>query len=149
MIATKLWECTGTPKPTLHVATPDLHNEDLQTKRQVLSDVAWTFDVLGWFSPVTIKLEILLQSIWWLHLEWNQTLPEDLVHIWKSWRAQLPNLTSHPIPRAIIWLMQVQSTSELCMRTPLPPQHWSQPRPKWHHCLHSPYPSWNFVELSS
>ena len=89
----------NTQTDTLHVATPDLCNDDLPTKRQVLSDVARTFDVLGWFSPVTIKLKILLQSIWRLHLEWDQTLPEDLVQIWKSWRAQLPKLTSHPIPR--------------------------------------------------
>ena len=34
------------------------------TKRIVVSDVAKIFDVLGWFSPVTIKMKILLQRLW-------------------------------------------------------------------------------------
>ena len=89
----------NTESDTLHVATPELSSDDLPTKRQVLSDVARTFDVLGWFSPVTIQLKILLQDIWRLGLDWDQQLPEELACTWRNWRDKLPDLTSHPIPR--------------------------------------------------
>ncbi len=49
-----------TTTDTLHVATPQLDANGRPTKRQVLSDVARTFDILGWFTPVTISLKILL-----------------------------------------------------------------------------------------
>ena len=52
-----------TTTDTLHVATPQLDANDKPTKRQVLSDVARTFDILGLFTPVTISLKILLQQI--------------------------------------------------------------------------------------
>jgi len=55
-----------TASDTLHVATPELQVTDSPTKRQVMSDIARTFDALGWFSQVTIALKILLQRIWHL-----------------------------------------------------------------------------------
>ena len=38
-----------------------LQETDNMTKRALVSDIAKTFDVLGWFSPSTIKAKILLQ----------------------------------------------------------------------------------------
>ena len=84
---------------SLHVATPVLNETNVPTKRQVLSDVARTFDVLGWFSPVTVFLKILLQRVWHLGLEWDQLLPPELAEIWKTWRGELASLTAFPIPR--------------------------------------------------
>ena len=40
---------------------PPIHN---LTKRMLVSDIAKTFDVLGWFSPTIIKMKILLQRLW-------------------------------------------------------------------------------------
>ena len=34
------------------------------TKRILVSDIAKTFNVLGWFSPAIIKVKILLQQLW-------------------------------------------------------------------------------------
>ena len=34
------------------------------TKRALVSDIARTYDVLGWFAPVIIKAKILLQAVW-------------------------------------------------------------------------------------
>ena len=45
-----------TAKDIFHVATPKLEDSATPTKRQVLSDVAKTFDALGFFSPVTVTL---------------------------------------------------------------------------------------------
>ena len=43
--------------------TPVLQNHDQPTKRQISSDVAKTFDVLGWFAPPIIMSKILLQRL--------------------------------------------------------------------------------------
>ncbi len=88
-----------TATDTLHVATPQLCKTDIPTKRQVLSDVARTFDVLGWYTPATISLKILLQRIWQMGLEWDEALPQDLCNTWKLWREELPLITEHSLSR--------------------------------------------------
>ena len=42
---------------------------DCVTKRVLVSDVAKTFDVLGWFSPTIIKMKILMQRLWELKID--------------------------------------------------------------------------------
>ena len=87
---------------TLHVATPQLDAGATPTKRQVLSDMARIFYVLGLFTPVTITWKILLQKVWLLGLDWDDMLPSELVEIWRSWRQQLTCITSHPVPRTYV-----------------------------------------------
>ena len=43
-----------TKKDSLHVSTPILAAGDKPTKRKIASDMAKTFDLLGWFAPCTI-----------------------------------------------------------------------------------------------
>ena len=45
------------------------------TKRVLVSDVAKTFNVLGWFSPTTIKVKILLQRLWEQKVGWDDLVP--------------------------------------------------------------------------
>ena len=42
----------------------------------IVSDVAKVFDVLGWFSPVTIEMKILLQRLWEIKLDWDDPIPD-------------------------------------------------------------------------
>ena len=44
------------------------------TKRALISDVAKTYDVLGWFSPTMIKVKILFQQLWELNVGWDDTV---------------------------------------------------------------------------
>ena len=60
------------------------------TKRLLVSDVAKTFDVLGWFSPTT---KILLQQLWEAKLGWDDTVPPPLCDTWLQWRSKLKLLT--------------------------------------------------------
>ena len=69
------------------------------TKRGLISDVAKTYDVLGWFAPVTIKVKILFQRLWELKLEWDDPVPEWVRASWHKWRTELPLLSYHHIPR--------------------------------------------------
>jgi len=69
------------------------------TKRALVSDVAKTYDVLGWFSPTIIKVKILLQRLWELKIDWDDPIPQSIHDAWSQWRAELSLLSSHRIPR--------------------------------------------------
>ena len=87
-----------TKKGTLHVSTPTLIANDNPTKRRIASDVAKTFDLLGWFAPCTIVVNVMLQDLWKLKLAWDDQVPDSIAQAWKDWRRELPLITSHPIP---------------------------------------------------
>ena len=89
----------NTAADTLHVATPQLEDNSSSTKRQVASDLARTFDILGWFAPSTVNAKAVMQRLWQLGLNWDEQVPPDIEDIWKTWRNQLPFLTRHPMPR--------------------------------------------------
>ena len=69
------------------------------TKRVLVSDIAKTFDVLGWFSPAIIKIKILLQQLWELKVGWDDLIPQQVHDAWLQWRSELKLLSSKHIPR--------------------------------------------------
>ena len=64
-----------------------------------MSDIAKTFDVLGWFSPSFITIKILLQWIRGLKIRWDAPLPFSIKDTWLQWRSELELLTEKHIPR--------------------------------------------------
>ena len=69
------------------------------TKRSLVSDIAKTFDALGWFSPAVIKIKILLQRVWEQKVDWDDTVPKSIQEIWFRWRSELKLLSTKSIPR--------------------------------------------------
>ena len=69
------------------------------TKRGLASDVAKTFDILGWFAPATITVKILLQRLWEEKLGWDDPVPRHIKDVWSKWRSELPDLSQKHIPR--------------------------------------------------
>ncbi len=69
------------------------------TKRGLVSDVAKTFDVLGWFSPSTIKVKILMQLLWECKVDWDDPVPSHIQDAWTQWREELPLLSQKHVPR--------------------------------------------------
>ena len=69
------------------------------TKRLLVSDIAKTFDVLGWFAPSIIKAKILLQRLWEQKVDWDDTIPQSIRDAWLQWRSELNKLTVMNIPR--------------------------------------------------
>ncbi len=55
------------------------------TKQILVSDVAKTFDVLGWFSPTIIKIKILLQQLWEQKVNWDDVVPPAIQEVWFRW----------------------------------------------------------------
>jgi len=51
--------------------------EEVVTKRSILTQTARLFDSLGWLTPVSILAKITIQSTWLLRLEWDTPLPEN------------------------------------------------------------------------
>ena len=72
---------------------------DLLTKRLLTSDIAKTFDVLGWFSPSTIKAKILLQKLWEQKVDWDDAVPQTVLEVWQRWRSELTLLSNKTLPR--------------------------------------------------
>ena len=77
----------------------NLPTVDVVTKRVLVSDVAKTFDALGWFSPAIIKVKILMQRLWELKIDWDDLLPAEIHAAWSQWRTELKCLSSKLIPR--------------------------------------------------
>ena len=69
------------------------------TKRLLVSDIARTFDVLGWLSPAIVKVKILLQRVWESKVDWDDPIPQQIKEAWLQWRAQLHVLSEKHIPR--------------------------------------------------
>ena len=69
------------------------------TKRLLVSDIAKTFDVLGWFSPSIVKVKILLQRLWELKVDWDDPVPHLIKESWLQWRSELQCLSNKHISR--------------------------------------------------
>lgn len=82
-----------------HVSVSDFSPNTNPTKQGIASDIAKVFDALSFLSPATIKMKILLQRLWELKLQWDDTVPQMIVDVWNRWRRELPSLAALPIPR--------------------------------------------------
>ena len=79
--------------PTVH--SPLIANI---TKRALVSNIAKTYDVLGWFSPAIIKVKILLQQLWEQKVGWDDPILQSILDVWLRWRSELHFLTHKHIP---------------------------------------------------
>lgn len=69
------------------------------SKRALVSDIAMTFDVLGWFSPAIITVKILLQRVWEGGIDWDEPVPPFVYDTWSRWRSELPTQLKKHISR--------------------------------------------------
>ena len=69
------------------------------TKRGIISDVARTFDVLGWLSPALLPMKLLFQELWELKIDWDEKVPGNLREKHVKWREELPLLATISLPR--------------------------------------------------
>ena len=81
------------------LAVASLNEPDHLTKRVLVSDIAKTFDALGWFAPTIIKAKILLQRVWEAKIGWDDSLPGSIHREWIIWRSELPLLAERHVPR--------------------------------------------------
>ena len=69
------------------------------TKRGVISDVARTFDVLGWIAPAILPMKLLYRDLWKEGLDWDEPVSGDQTDKHRVWRDELPLLKEVQLPR--------------------------------------------------
>ncbi|GFR15390.1 uncharacterized protein TNCT_176431 [Trichonephila clavata] len=69
----------------------DVSDSSTITKRSVLSATAGIFDPFGLISPVDTKAKQVMQELWILKLDWNDSLP---IHLEKKWKRFVKSLAA-------------------------------------------------------
>ena len=55
-----------------------------ETKKGVVSFVSSIFDPCGFIAPYTLRGKCLIQELWRQNVDWDESLPQDLVPRWMS-----------------------------------------------------------------
>ncbi|KAJ8937951.1 hypothetical protein NQ318_013208, partial [Aromia moschata] len=80
---------------------PVIARDTLCTKRAILSQIARIYDPLGFLSPLTLFAKRILQILWTLGLDWDDTPPQDIVEAWSEINAQISCLETLHISRRL------------------------------------------------
>lgn len=80
----------------------DTNHTQRSTKRTIFSCVAQIFDPLGLLVPVILLAKILIQKLWTLQVDWDESLPSDLHIDWNIYKSQMKQLNELRIPRKVI-----------------------------------------------
>ncbi|KAJ8980327.1 hypothetical protein NQ317_008035 [Molorchus minor] len=72
------------------------------TKRAILSEIARIFDPLGFLSPIIFFTKYLIQCLWILGIDWDQSVPADVYNKWLKFHFELNQLKGLQIPRRIM-----------------------------------------------
>ncbi|XP_030755482.1 uncharacterized protein LOC115881899 [Sitophilus oryzae] len=59
------------------------------TKRTILSFISKIFDPLGLIGPIIIRAKILIQQLWQLSLDWDESVPSQIYTAWKYYQDQI------------------------------------------------------------
>ncbi|GFV85878.1 integrase catalytic domain-containing protein [Trichonephila clavipes] len=76
-------------------------SDQVSTKRQMLSIIARIFDPLGFVSPSTIILKIILQDLWKAGLDWDDEISPDILNRWNRFQAEISCLKQIKVPRYV------------------------------------------------
>ena len=70
------------------------------TKHALVSDIAKTYDILGWYAPTIIKVKIPHQNVWEAKIDWDDPVPQPqpIADEWELWRSQLKSHSQTHIP---------------------------------------------------
>ncbi len=74
-------------------------NAPVITKRMVLKACGMLFDPLGLFSPYSIRIKVLLQTLWEKGIQWDDPIPPDNELQFKEWLDEVSSIPELSIPR--------------------------------------------------
>ena len=75
---------------SFRASVSQFHPEDGLTKRTLLSNIAKIDDALGWMSPAINMMKILLQHTGEAGIDWDNTVPNDLIETWACGNPNYP-----------------------------------------------------------
>lgn len=73
------------------------------TKRSILSGIVQIFDPLGLLGPVIVIAKILIQRLWKLQIDWDESLPSDIHTEWSDYVIKIQALNDFSVQRKIIY----------------------------------------------
>lgn len=76
---------------------------DKITKRKILSIIGQIFDPLGLISPSVLEAKIIMQRMWALNLQWDDSVPHDIEVLWNKFIQSLSALKQLVIPRRVFY----------------------------------------------
>ncbi len=74
-------------------------NDDVSSKRKLLSATSKIFDPLGLCSPISVRGKILMRKLWSLKLKWDEPVEPDIRKEWESLRKDLIEVPKLGFPR--------------------------------------------------
>ena len=69
------------------------------TKRTILSMSSSLFDPLGLICPLIVTAKIILQELWLIKIDWDESVPQHIYSAWQSFIQNLSLLQSFEVPR--------------------------------------------------
>ncbi|GBN01044.1 hypothetical protein AVEN_261624-1 [Araneus ventricosus] len=76
-----------------------LRNLEVVTKRIILSTQGMLFDPIGIMNPFTVRMKLLLQTIWELGIPWDECVPSEIKATFIEWLNEIEVLRKFEIPR--------------------------------------------------
>ncbi|XP_044741847.1 uncharacterized protein LOC123302822 [Chrysoperla carnea] len=83
------------------ISVPNEIMNSKNTKREILSCIAKLFDPLGLIAPVCVSAKIDMQKIWREKLNWDDSVPDEILEMWISLKGSFETLKDLFIPRLI------------------------------------------------
>ncbi|XP_029054805.2 uncharacterized protein LOC114882094 [Osmia bicornis bicornis] len=88
---------------TLQYATvEDTSMQGRVIKRKILSCLAKIFDPLGLLGPITFTAKCIIQQLWILRVDWDESVPSAIHAKWLKFEGELPSLRELHIPRSVV-----------------------------------------------
>ncbi|XP_011859715.1 PREDICTED: uncharacterized protein LOC105557156 [Vollenhovia emeryi] len=79
------------------------------TKRSMLSSIAQIFDPLGLVGPVIVTAKIMIQKLWKLQIDWDESLPSEIYTEWINYVMKIQELNEFKVQRkAFVYGKDVQ-----------------------------------------
>lgn len=72
------------------------------SKRVILSEIARIFDPLGLLGPIILLAKQIIQQLWLLKLQWDESIPVDIHSQWSRFVTELTSISNFSITRRIV-----------------------------------------------
>ncbi|XP_033213814.1 uncharacterized protein LOC117170880 [Belonocnema kinseyi] len=72
------------------------------TKRTVLSELAKLFDPLGLLGPIILFAKIIMEKLWELKVDWDESLPNNIHKTWVEFHSEITLLSDLHFERKVI-----------------------------------------------
>ena len=83
----------------LFFKTKDIDVHAHCTKRHLLSVTAALYDPLGFLTPLTAGMKLLIQECWKRDLDWDTIVPIDIAAAWRKIENELKYISTPTVPR--------------------------------------------------